>query len=129
MVNAFIFKRRLDMANFLLLLHQKPTTFRNLSPEEIQKILGSYIAWRDALVKRNKMRAGEKLTNDGGRHLRAQDGNVSVTDGPYSESQEILGGFFMIEAADYGEAVEIARTCPHLGDGKWIEVRQVDAVH
>ena len=50
------------MANFLLLLHQTPGRFRNLSPEEIQKILGSYIAWRDALVKRNKMRAGEKLT-------------------------------------------------------------------
>jgi hypothetical protein len=90
---------------------------------------GSYIAWRDALVKRNKMRAGEKLTNDGGRHLRTHDGKVSVTDGPYSESREILGGFFMIEAADYGEAVEIARTCPHLGEGKWIEERQVDAVH
>ena len=55
------------MANFLLLLHQTPGRFRNLSPEEIQKILGSYIAWREALVKRNKMRAGEKLTDDGGR--------------------------------------------------------------
>jgi hypothetical protein len=117
------------MPDYLLLLHQKPTTFRNLSPEEIQKTLGRYIAWREALAKRNKMRAGEKLTNDGGRHMRAQDGNISVTDGPYSESQEILGGFFMIEAADYGEAVEIARTCPHMGDGRWIEVRQVDAVH
>jgi hypothetical protein len=117
------------MPNFLLLLHQTPTSFRNLSPEEIQKILGSYIAWREALMKRNKMRAGEKLTDDGGRQLRAQDGKISVTDGPYSESQEILGGFFMIEAADYAEAVEIARTCPHMGQGKWIEVRQVDAVH
>jgi len=117
------------MPNFLLLLHQKAGTFRNLSPEEIQKILGSYIAWRESLVKRNKMRAGEKLTDDGGRHLRAQDGKISVTDGPYSESQEILGGFFMIVAADYTEAVEISRTCPHLGDGKWIEVRQVDAIH
>jgi len=117
------------MPNFLLLLHQKPRTFSHFSPEEIQKILGSYIAWRESLAKRNKMRAGEKLTNDGGRHLREQGGKISVTDGPYSESQEILGGFFMIEAADYAEAVEISRTCPHLGDGKWIEVRQVDAVH
>jgi hypothetical protein len=72
------------MPNFLLLLHQKPGTFSHLSPEEIQKILGSYIAWRESLVKRNKMRAGEKLTNDGGRHLRAQDGKVLVTDVPYS---------------------------------------------
>lgn len=117
------------MANFLLLLHQTPTRFRNLSPDEIQKILGSYIAWRDALVKRNKMRAGEKLTDDGGRHLRTQEGKISVTDGPYSESQELLGGFFMIEAANYDEAVEIARTCPHLSGNRWIEVRQVDAIH
>jgi len=117
------------MANFLLLLHQTPTSFRNLSPEEIQKILGSYIAWRESLVKQNKMRGGEKLTDDGGRRLRIQSGKVSVTDGPYSESQEILGGFFMIEAANYDEAVAIAQTCPHLVDGKWIEVRQVDAIH
>jgi hypothetical protein len=117
------------MPNYLLLLHQTPTTFRNFSPEEIQKILGSYIAWREALVKRNKMRAGEKLTDDGGRHLRTHDGKVSVTDGPFSESQEILGGFFMIEASDYEEAVELARTCPHLVGDRWIEVRQVQPVH
>jgi hypothetical protein len=117
------------MPNFLLLLHQTPTSFRNLSPEEIQKILGSHIAWREALVKRNKMRAGEKLTDDGGRHLRTKGGMVSVTDGPFSESQEILGGFFMIEAEDYEEAVEIARTCPHLVEGRWIEVRRVQPVH
>jgi hypothetical protein len=117
------------MPNFLLLLHQRPTSFRNLSPEEIQKILGSYIAWREGLVKRNKMRAGEKLTDDGGRQLRTNGGKVSVTDGPYSETQEILGGFFMIEAADYAEAVAIAQTCPHLVDERWIEVRQVDNVH
>src|ERR1700687_1279308 len=123
LVKPSVLKRRSSMPNFLLLLHQTPARFRNLSPEEIQKILGSYIAWREALIKRNKMRAGEKLTGDGGRHLRTQDGKVSVTDGPFSESQEILGGFFMIDAADYGEAVEIARTCPHLVEDKWIEVR------
>ena len=117
------------MPNYLLLLHQTPSKFRNLSPEKIQKILGSYIAWREGLVKRNKMRAGEKLTDDGGRRLRTRNGQVSVTDGPYSESQEVLGGFFMIEAANYDEAVEIARTCPHLVEDKWIEIRQVDAVH
>src|SRR5690348_8126571 len=69
--------KEIEMANFLLLLHQAPTSFRNLSPEEMQKILGSYIAWREGLVKRNKMRGGEKLTDDGGRHLRTQSGKVS----------------------------------------------------
>jgi hypothetical protein len=51
-----------------------------------------------------------------------------VTDGPYSEAAEVLGGYFAIEAASYDEAVEIARTCPHLTGGQWIEVRQVDSI-
>ncbi len=49
------------MPNFLLLLHQTPASFRNMAPEEIQKILGSYIAWREALVKRNKMRSRREV--------------------------------------------------------------------
>jgi hypothetical protein len=117
------------MAKFLLLLHTTPDRFSTLSPEEIQKIIGSYISWREALVKRNKMLGGEKLTDEGGRQLRKEGGKVSVTDGPYSELQEVLGGFFMIEAKDYDEAVEIASTCPHVLRGQRMEVRQVDSVH
>lgn len=118
------------MANYLLLLHQTPRKFGALSPEEIQKIIAKYEAWRTDVAKRNKLRGGEKLTDEGGRELRANGGKVSVTDGPYSESQEVLGGFFMIEAANYEEAVEIAQTCPHLSfDGNRMEVRQVDNIH
>lgn len=116
------------MSSFMLLLHQSPSKFRDLSPEEIQQIIARYKAWRDELVRQNKLRGGEKLTNDGGRRLRIQSGQVSVTDGPYSEAAEVLGGYFAIEAADYDEAVAIARTCPHLTDGQWIEVRQIDAM-
>jgi hypothetical protein len=114
------------MSRFLLLLYQSPTKFGDLSPEDVQKIVAKYMAWREDLVQRNKLRGGEKLTDDGGRHLRVQRGNVSVTDGPYSEAHEVLGGFFVIEAADYREAVEIARTCPHLTEGQRVEVREVE---
>jgi len=117
------------MPNFALLLHQSPKMLSDASPEEIQNILAKYGAWREELVKANKMRAGIKLGNYGGRHLRLQGGKVSVTDGPYSESQEVLGGLFMVEAADYDEAVKIAKTGPHLVEGNWIEVRAVDRVH
>ena len=117
------------MPNFVLLLHQSPKMLSNASPEEIQKILAKYGAWREELVKANKMRAGIKLGNDGGRHLHLHDGKVSVTNGPYSESQEVLGGLFMVEAADYDEAIQIAQTGPHLVGGNWIEVRSVDRVH
>ena len=117
------------MRKFLLLLHMSPSRFNKLSPEEIQKIIASYVAWREDLVKRNKMLGGEKLTNEGGKQLRNDSGKVTVTDGPYSELQEVLGGFFMIQAADYAEAVAIASTCPHILGGQRIEVRQVEAVH
>lgn len=118
------------MPNYLLLLHQPPTKFGAMAPEEIQKIIAKYEAWRGEIAKRNQLRGGEKLTDEGGRELRVKNEKVSVTDGPFSESQEILGGFFMIEAANYDEAVEIARTCPHLSfAGGRIEVRQVDNIH
>jgi hypothetical protein len=117
------------MPNFMLLLHQSPSKFQDLSPQDMQKIIAKYTAWREELVRQNRMRGGEKLTNDGGRRLRIQGDKISITDGPYSEAAEVLGGFFTIEAKDYDEAVAIARTCPHLTGTQWIEVRQVDVVH
>ena len=116
------------MPSFMLLLHQSPAKFRDLSPEEMQHLIAKYRAWREELVRRDKMRGGEKLANDGGRQIRLSGGQVSVTDGPYSEAAEVLGGYFTIEAADYDEAVAIARTCPHLTGSQWIQVRQVDAM-
>lgn len=117
------------MPNFMLLLHESPNRFRNLSPEEIQRIIARYVQWREDLVRQNRLRGGDKLTHDGGRWLKIQANRVSVTDGPYSEAAEVLGGYFTIEAANYDEAVDIARTCPHLSGTQWIEIRKVDAVH
>ena len=51
--------------------------------------------------------------------------NIIVTDGPYSETKELVGGYYVIEAADYAEAIEIAKTSPHLRFGGRIEVREI----
>src|ERR1700709_1100037 len=80
------------MAKYLLLLHQAPTRLDKLAPEEIQRIIGEYSAWRADLVKRKQMHGGEKLTDSGGRRLRVRDGKVVATDGPFSEAAEVLGG-------------------------------------
>lgn len=117
------------MPNFLLLLHQSPTKFASLAPEEIQRIVGKYIAWREDIVKRGHMRGGEKLTDDGGQHVKIQNGKIAVTDGPFSEASEILGGYFLIQAANYADAVVIAQTCPHLAGEQWVEVRQIAELH
>jgi hypothetical protein len=60
--------------------------------------------------------------------MRAGAGQVRVTDGPFSEAKEVLGGYFLITAASYDEAVRRAGDCPHLEYGGTIEVRQVDAM-
>jgi hypothetical protein len=57
--------------------------------------------------------------------IRSESGKPRATDGPYSETKEILGGYYTIEAADYNEAVQLSLAHPHLEYGGTIEVRQV----
>ena len=116
------------MPKYMLLLHDNPNAFANISPEAMQKIIEKYIAWGKKLREAGVMRAGDKLTDEPGRVMRRKDGHVHVTDGPYSESKELLGGYYMIEADTYDKAVELARDCPQLEFGGTIEVRQVEVM-
>jgi hypothetical protein len=116
------------MPKYMLLLHDNPKAFANVSPEAMQKVVEKYIAWGKKLREAGVMRAGDKLTDEPGRVMRRKDGQVHVTDGPYSESKELLGGYYMIEADTYDKAVELARDCPQLEFGGTIEVRQVDVM-
>jgi hypothetical protein len=116
------------MAKFMLLLHDNPASFANVSPEQMQKIIEKYMAWGDKLRKAGLMHGSEKLTEEPGKVVRGQDGKLRVTDGPYSETKEVLGGYYIIEAANYDQAIERSRDCPHLEYGGTIEVRQVDTL-
>ena len=113
------------MPKFMLLLHEDPGAFGELSPEEIQRIIEEYTAWRVRLTESGQVVGGNKLTEDGGRWLASGDGGVRVVDGPYAEAKEVIGGYFMLQAADYDAAVEIARSCPHVRHGR-MELRQVE---
>jgi hypothetical protein len=109
------------MAQFMLLLHNDPAIWPSLSPEEMQKATEKYMAWRNKAFTRD----GHRLTDDTGRVMRSAGGQTRTTDGPYSETKEILGGYYTIEAADYDEAVQLTLGHPHLEIGGTIEVRQV----
>jgi len=109
------------MSQFMLLLYDDQTIFTRLSPEDMQKALEKYMAWRHLPFTRD----GKRLNDDLGRVLRLQGGKATATDGPYSETKEILGGYYTIEAADYDEAVKHALTHPHVELGGTIEVRKV----
>jgi hypothetical protein len=108
------------MAKFVLLL--KGGDFKRFSAEETQKVVEKYVGWADKLRKEGRHRAGEELNNTGAV-LEARNGQI--VDGPFTETKEAVGGFFMIEAKDYEEAKQIARECPHLLFNGVVEIREV----
>jgi len=113
------------MPKFMLFLHEDQGQFDSRSHDEVMRIIHEYSAWAEKLRLAGRLAGGEKLTDDPGRVLRPGKPRFSVTDGPYTESKEIVGGFFTVLAADYDEACTIAADCPHLKYGGRIEVRMI----
>ena len=108
------------MPQYMLALYDDPSRWPKLSPEEMQKSIERYMAWG----KRPYVVTGKRLAGDNGRVLKGAGGKARATDGPYSETKEVLGGIYLIEAKDYDEAVERTLDHPHLDHGT-IELRQL----
>ena len=111
------------MPKYMLLFHESPNLFKGLSAAEIQRIIQKFSDWRRQLEKDGRFVVGQKLRGDG-RVLRRNGSQVSVTDGPYSEAKEVLGGYFLIHAEGYDAAVELARAYP-LENGA-VEIREIE---
>ena len=78
------------------------------------------------LAAAGKIRGGERLRPAASATtLRLSDGKRLLSDGPYAETKEQLGGFFLVEANNIDEAVELAARMPHLPDGGSVEIRPV----
>jgi hypothetical protein len=109
------------MEKFMLIFHGGQPA--GLSPEEIQAHMGKWYAWIQKLNKTEQYVSGEPLI-PGGKLVSGSAGK-SVTDGPYTEGKEVVGGFFIIKAKDLDEAVTIAKDCPNYDFGGSVQVRQV----
>ena len=81
-----------------------------------------WLDWVEKLRKEGKYVGGEPL-HAGGKKIAGV--NKVVTDGPFTEAKDIIGGFFIVNAASYEEAVKIAGDCPDYPYGGTVEVRQV----
>lgn len=106
------------MKEFLLIL--KGDGMNNLSPDELQEILKDYQKWVQQLG--DKYLGGQRLEENGA--VLSSNEDEIITDGPFLESKEIIAGFFLIQAEDLKEAIEIVQSSPHLGLYK-IEVRPI----
>ena len=113
------------MPNYILLLHDSGTMPPDMSPADIQAVIQRYIAWRQRVQQGGRAVSGHKLVDGQGRVMRRAGPSTSVTDGPYAEAREVIGGLFVIEAKNYDEVVSLCSDCPHLDFGA-IEIREVE---
>ncbi len=108
------------MKDYLFLFRGGNTS--HLSPEESQKHMQKWEQWIGGLAKSGKFKAGEPL----GKEEKVINGSQKVvTDGPFAESKEVVGGYLIVSAKDLNEAAEIAKGCPiHETNGS-TEVRDI----
>ena len=95
---------------------------KTLSPQEIQSAIDQFYIWLDRLVHEGKMKPGQRLAVEGKTVAR----NNVVTDGPFGESKEVIGGYWFIVAGSLEEAAEIAKGNPCMNCGLFYEVRPLD---
>jgi hypothetical protein len=110
----------------MLLLHDNPNEFAGHGPKQMESVIAEYRAWGERLAAEGRLVASHKLTEEGGRHVAKRGTEILVTDGPFAEAKEVLGGYYIVKAAGYDEAVEIAKSGPHLRYNGRVEVRKVD---
>jgi hypothetical protein len=111
------------MEKFMLIFHGGMSESDNKSPEEMQAHMAKWMAWIEKLQKKNQYLSGEPLL-PGGKLVKGEGGK-SVTDGPYTEGKEVVGGYFIIEAKDMNEATAICKDYPDFPFGGSVQVRQV----
>ena len=93
------------------------------SPEQMQENMGKWMAWIDQLAKAEQYVSGEALL-PGGKLVSSSQGKT-VTDGPYTEGKEVVGGYFVINAKDMNEAIALSKGYPDFELGGQVQVRQV----
>lgn len=114
------------MARYMLMLLDTPADYAALTPQQMQDVVTEYGQWAERMGKEGKLAGGDKLADEGGKILKGKGAAAVVTDGPFAETKEVLGGYFIIHAASYDEAVAIARTCPHAKYGCATHIRRID---
>jgi len=109
-----------DQKGFLLIF-RNTDWHRGLSPEKMQQVSEHWMAWFKGLTDQGKVVDGKPLECEG-KIVSGNRGQM-VTDGPFAESKEAIGGYFLLKVNSLDEAVAIAQQCPGLPHGIRVEVR------
>ena len=110
---------------YLLLLYLDDTAWPKMTPAEQEQGKAAYTAFTEALTKAGALKGVNRLQpTETATTVRLADGKPQVLDGPYADTKEQLGGYFLIEAADLDAAIAWAARCPTASHGV-VELRPV----
>ena len=110
---------------YLCLIYENEKAWETMPPAESEAIMNEYFTFTETIRQNGKLLAGEALQPTAtATTVRVRNGKVSTTDGPFAETKEQLGGFYMIEAQDLNDAIQVAAKIPSARLGT-IEVRPV----
>ncbi len=108
--------------NGYMLIFRGTDWYKGLAPEEMQKVSDRWMAWFNGLKNDGRAIAGNPLEREG---KIVSGKNRAVSDGPFAESKETIGGYFLLKVDSLDQAVAIAQECPGLSYGIRVEVRPV----
>lgn len=110
---------------YLCLIYDDESKWATMPKEEGEALMGEYFAFTEGIRQSGHYIAGEALQPvQTATTVRVRNGKISTTDGPFAETKEQLGGFYMIEAKDLNDAIQVASRIPSAKVGS-IEVRPV----
>lgn len=110
---------------YMILIHGEESTWATMPPAEAQAAFASYMAYNQELVAAGVMRGGGQLKpTHTATTVRVRSGAVQLTDGPFAETKEQFGGYYLIEVADLDAALAWAAKCPGALVGS-VEVRPI----
>ncbi len=111
------------MAKFLYLFRHQQEGWKPASPEEMQQRMTAWMSWLEDLKNAGKLVArGERLDSTG-KLVRGKA--KTVTDGPYAEAKDTIGGYMLVEASDLAQAAELSKGCPILEGEGMVEIRPI----
>lgn len=110
---------------YLLMIYQNEAEYAKIDTGTTQKMSAEYEAFTKGIIQSGNFKAGDRLRpTTTATTVRVRDGKTLATDGPFAETREQLGGYYLIEAKDLNAAIEIAARIPSARTGS-IEVRPI----
>ena len=111
---------------YLCLIYSDESQWAKMAKTESDKMMGDYFAFTDSIKKSGHYKAGDSLLpTHTATTVRVRNGKLSTTDGPFAETKEQLGGYYLIDAKDLNDAIQVASRIPGAKVGS-IEVRPIE---